>query len=117
MKPVVAVICQAPLIAEGVSAAVEDVMTVRCFSASGGDTQGLLEALRADGVVVDCEEQAAKAASFAGERSLPLVHVSHAERSLRVLADGRWEAAGVAASADGVRSVMVGGIFGQGRDR
>lgn len=114
MKPLVAAICRAPLLAEGVAAAVEDVMTVRTFSAGGGDTRGLLEALAPDGVVVDCDEQAAKAASFASERSLPLVHVLHAERSLRVLAGGRWEDAG-SASADGVRAAMVGGIFGKGR--
>lgn len=117
MKPLVAVICEAPLLAEGVSAAVGDVMTVQSFPAAGGDTRGLLSALVPDGIVVDRADEAAKAEPFASERNLPLVQVSLAERSLRVYGDGRWRPAEVAPSADGVRTLLVGGIFGKGRNR
>jgi hypothetical protein len=114
-RPLVAVICTAPLVSEGIDAAVGDVMNVQSFPANG-DTRGLLGVLRPDAIVVDCPEQAALAAAFAGERDLPVVQVSLDERTLRVLRNGDWQQA-EGASVQDVRKLMVGGIFGKGRDR
>lgn len=106
-------ICGTPLLSEAVEAALGDVMTVQSFPSGTGDTVGLLGALRPDGIVVDGDEDAASAAAFAAESGLPLVHVSLAERTLRVLRAGRWEPADATASAEAVRNIMVGGIFGK----
>ena len=114
-RPLVAVICTAPLISEGVDAAVGDVMNVQSFPADG-DTRGLLGVLRPDAIVVDCPEQAALAAAFAAGSDLPVVQVSLEERTLRVLQHGDWQQA-EGASVQDVRKVMVWGIFGKGRQR
>jgi hypothetical protein len=114
-RPLVAVICTAPLVSEGIDAAIGDVMRVQSFPANG-DTCGLLGVLRPDAIVVDCPEQAAMAAAFAGGRDLPVVQVSLEERTLRVLRDGAWQQA-EGASVEDVRKLMVGGIFGKGRSR
>jgi hypothetical protein len=116
MRPRVAVICGAPLLSEAVEAAVGDVMTVQAFPAGNGDTAGLLGALRPDGIVVDCHEEAVNAAPFAFEADLPLVHVSLAERTLRVLRSGRWEEPEATAGPEAVRNIMVGGIFRKGTE-
>jgi hypothetical protein len=114
-RPLVAVICQVPLLEEALRAAVGDVTTVRRFPPGRG-TIGLLGLLRPDGIVVDSDEEAENAAPFAREGGLPLLHVSLADRTVRVLCDGEWnEPEELTASPETVRNIIVGGIFGAGR--
>jgi hypothetical protein len=114
-RPLLAVICRVPIVAEAAGAAVGDVMTVRSFAPSR-DTSGLLAWLRPDGIVVDSEEEAAAATPFAIESGAPLVHVELAERKLRILREGRWsEPDGVTVTSEAVRNIIVGGIFGKGK--
>jgi hypothetical protein len=116
-RPLVAVICHVPLLEEALEAAVGDVLTVRSFPPDR-DTSGLLGWLRPDGIVVDSEQEAANALPFASEWNIPLLHVSLAARTLRVLNNGVWEQPqGTALGPETVRNIMVGGIFGKGRAR
>jgi hypothetical protein len=114
-RPLVAVICRVPILAEATTAAVGDVMTVRSFAPSR-DTSGLLAWLRPDGIVVDSDEEAAAATAFATAADVPLVHVLPSAGGLRILRHGTWEEPeSMTASPEAVRNVMVGGIFGKGR--
>lgn len=112
-EPLVAVVCRVPLLYEALTAALDGVANVRRFPAGGGDTVGLLRALRPDAVIVDSEEEADEAAAFARESSSPLVHVSLHERTLRTLRDGRWHQAEEDATPEAIRNAIVGGIFGR----
>ena len=94
-----------------------DFAEVRTFSVGGGDVTGLLESLRPDAVVVDSEDGAIGAMSYAARRSLPVLRVSVRERSLSVLRDGTWEHA---ANDDGptpeaIRNLVAGALFARER--
>jgi hypothetical protein len=113
----VAIVCRVPILCEALTGALEDVVTVQSFQPSG-DTGGLLRSLRPDGVVVDSEEEAAQTEEYARESGAPIVLIALEARTLRVLRDGRWEEpADATASSEGVRNVLVGGIFGKGRHK
>jgi hypothetical protein len=116
-RPLVALVCRVPILCEALTGALEEVATVQSFSPSD-DTGGLLRSLRPDGVVVDSDDEAAQAADYAREFGATVVLIALDDRVLRVLEDGEWhEQPGVAASSEGVRNVLVGGIFGKGRAR
>lgn len=89
-RPLVAVVCAVPLLGEAMMSAL-DFAEVRSFSVHGGDVTGLLESLRPDAVVVDSEDGAAGAMSYAAHRALPVLRVCVRERTLSVLRDGVWE--------------------------
>ena len=111
-RPLVAVICRLPILGAALSDALDSVADVHSFPAQRGDTAGLLRWLEPDGVVVDTDEEAAQAAAFASAHDLPVVHVAVRDRKLRVLRGGQWEEpADAGASPEGVRNVLVGGIF------
>jgi hypothetical protein len=116
-RPLVALVCRVPILCEALTGALEDVLTVQSFQPSG-DTGGLLRSLRPDGVVVDSDEEAAQTEEYARESGAPVVLIALEARVLRVLRDGRWEEpADATASSEGVRNVLVGGIFGKGRHK
>ena len=109
-RPLVAVVCVVPLVAEAVSAAL-DFAEVRSF-AGHRDTPGLLRWLNPDAVVVDNPEDAAEAAEFAQTNELPVVQVCVHDRSLEVFRDGRWhDASDEGPTPEAIRNVLAGSLF------
>lgn len=108
------VVCRAPVVSEAVAAGLESIAEVRAFAAGMGDIVGLLRSLWPDAVVVDDEANAAEAAAFARESDSLLLHVSLREARVRVMRHGLWEDLGESpASAETIRNIIVGGIFGR----
>jgi hypothetical protein len=114
-RPLVVALCSVPLLQEALAAALEDIADVQGFPAHRGDTVGLLRWLKPDAVVVDAEDEAEAAASFAKGSNLPILHISLSERKLRVLRDGDWEEAGSEeTSPEAIRNILVAGLFARG---
>ena len=98
---------------EALTSSLEGIAAVRPFPTGRGDTDGLLRALRPDAVVVDTDEEAAAASSFARETNSPLIHISLVRRKLRVLKGGNWEEFEQRyASPEAIRNAIVGGLWG-----
>jgi hypothetical protein len=112
-RPLVALVCHVPLIAEAVASSLEEIAEVLIFPGGRGGTEGLLRSLDPDGVVVDSPREAEAAANFARDRGVPLVEISLAEQRLRVLGPGGWEDDGSAATPEAVRNVLVGRMLGR----
>jgi hypothetical protein len=113
-RPLVVAVCSVPLLQEALAAALEDIAEVQGFPAHRGDTVGLLRWLKPDAVVVDAEEEAEAAASFARESKSPILHISLAERKLRILRDGDWEDTGSeGTSPEEIRNILAAGLFGR----
>ena len=111
-RPLVAVVCSVPLLGEAVESTL-DFAQVRAFAERGGDIAGLLRWLRPDALVVDREETAAEATSFADEYAVPIVLVGVRDRTLQLFRAGVWERAG---NGDGptpeaIRNVVAGALF------
>jgi hypothetical protein len=118
-RPLVAVICSVPLLAEAIGSALE-FAEVRSFSDRGGDIAGLLYWLRPDAVVVDSEAAASEAATFALEHPVPVLHIAVREQQLRLFVTGEWEyvADSEGASPESIRNVIAGSLFArEGRAR
>jgi hypothetical protein len=114
--PLVAVVCRAPVVSEAVAWGLESIAEVRRFAAGLGDTAGLLRSLYPDAVVVDDEAEAAEATAFANESGSLLLHISLRDGRVRALRHEIWEDVGDStASAETVRNVIVGEIFGRRR--
>jgi hypothetical protein len=111
-RPLVAVVCSVPLLAEAVTSALE-FAEVRAFSGNRGDTAGLLRWLRPDAVVVDSDRDAHEAAEFALEHALPVVHISVREQTLRVFHGGDWTVidSGEDPTPGVIRNVVAGMLF------
>ena len=111
-RPLVALVCSIPLLAEAVTSALE-FAEVRAFSGDQGDTAGLLRWLRPDAVVVDSDREANDAAAFALERGLPVVHISVREQLLRVFHGGDWTVidSGEDPTPEVIRNVVAGMLF------
>jgi hypothetical protein len=113
-RPLVALVCQVPLIAEAISSALEEIAEVRVFPGGRGGTDGLLRSLDPDGVVVDSPREAEAATSFVREAGIPLVEISLVDQRLRVLGSAGWEEEGdFAATPEAIRNVLVGRILGR----
>jgi hypothetical protein len=114
-RPLVIFICATPLLKEAIVDALEEIAEVQSFPAGGGDTNGLLRWLGPNAVVVDRSDEAEAAAPFAREAHAPLLHIALTERKLRLLRGNHWvEAAGDGASAEHLRNVLVGMMYGRG---
>ncbi len=112
-RPLVALVCDVPLIAEAVAIALEEIAEVRVFPGGRGGTDGLLRSLDPDGVVVDSPREAEAAAAFAQERGVPLLEVSLVEQRLRVLGPSGWEEDGDSATPEAIRNMLVGRMLGR----
>ncbi len=109
--PVVAVICRAPFVADALRSAFEGPAFVQELPPGRG-TAGLLGSVEPDAVVVDSEAEADAATAFSAATHAPLVHVSVAERRLRVWGDSAWrEESRAAASPEAIRNIVIGGIY------
>jgi hypothetical protein len=114
-KPVVVAVCAVPLLLEGLTAALEDIAEVRTFPAHRGDTIGLLRGVMPDAVVVDQEDEAEAAASFAHESNSPILHISLKDRRLRILRNGGWEEAGNGGtSPEAIRNILIASLLARG---
>ena len=114
VQPLVAVVCNVPLLVEAVDPALASFAEVRAFEARG-DTEGLLRSLRPDLVIVDNDEDAQQAAVVAKEYGMPLLHISVRERTLRVFHHGTWrhEGNGEGPTPESIRNVVAGTLFGR----
>jgi hypothetical protein len=111
-RPLIAVVCGVPLLGEALQAAL-DFGEVRLFSEKGGDVAGLLEWIRPDAIVVDTQDGAEAAASYALAQQRPLLHIGVRERELRLFHQGEWHQVG---NGDGptpetIRNVVAGALF------
>jgi hypothetical protein len=114
-KPLVVSVYAVPLLHEALTAALEDIADVQGFPAHRGDTLGLLRGLQPDAVVVDADDEAEAAASFARETKSPIVHISLKDRKLRILRNGGWEDAGNGGtSTEEIRNILVAGLYARG---
>jgi hypothetical protein len=73
LRPLVGVVCVAPLMAEGVAAALDGIADTRLLPAEVDDLATLLGALGPDAVVVDGDCPAAR--EYAAEQRVPLFAV------------------------------------------
>jgi hypothetical protein len=114
VQPLVAVVCDVPLLVEAVDPALESFAEVRAFKARG-DTEGLLRWLRPDVVIVDTDEDARQAAVVAKEFGVSVLHISVRERTLRVFQHGAWrhEVNGEGPTPESIRNVVAGTLFGR----
>jgi hypothetical protein len=97
LRPLVGVVCFAPLMAEGVASALEGVADTRLLPAELDDMTALLRTLDPDAIVIDRECRAARA--HAEEFDLPLFVVP-------------VEGAGVEVpSPDRLRALVVGSLL------
>jgi len=111
--PLVAVLCRVGILFEALSPVLGSVAEVRRFPSESGDVAGLLRWLRPDAIVVDSQEEADEAMTFALEAKAPLVHVRLQERRLLVLGNGGWEEPEMGATAESIRNILVGAIYGR----
>jgi hypothetical protein len=111
-RPLVAIICSVPLLAEAMSSTLE-FAEVRTFAADAGDVAGLLGWLRPDALIVDSAASAEAATSFAREHGLPMLHICVRESAVRLFRGGKWEQAsnGEGPTPEAIRNVVAGILF------
>lgn len=112
-KLIVAVVAEVPLLREAVAAALGDMADVQGFPAHRGDTVGLLEWLRPDAVIVDSEAEAQVVSPFASNSQSPLLHISLKRRIFRLLRNGGWEDSDGSGTAEELRNIVLGSIYGR----
>ena len=114
-QPLVAVLSRAPLVSEGIAAALDGIAHVRHFAADG-DTDGLLRSVLPDAVVVDSRERADAAVHFAHDADTPLLHITFPEQRLRIYRREGWrEDLRHGASSEGIRNALAGALYGRER--
>jgi hypothetical protein len=111
-KPLVVAVCSVPLVHEALAAALEGFADVQPFPAGRGDTAGLLGSLRPAAVVVDSDEEAAQAETYARECDCPVVHLSLRQQTMRLFRGQGWEEEPTGVSPDAIRNLLVGELFG-----
>ena len=112
--PLVAVVCAVPLLGEAVTGALEGLAECKVIPARQPELGGLLKSLQPDAIVVDDEQEGAVAAMYARFARVPVIMVSLRENTVQLLEDGRWvypEERG--ASAESIRNLVAGGIYGR----
>jgi hypothetical protein len=113
-KPVVAVVSSSPLVTEALSAALTGFADVLALPGGRSDLRGLLDSVRPAGVVADEAEDAAAAAAHAAALPTAVLHARHAEATLAVWNDGRWEDTAGELSPDLVRNTVLAHLRDQG---
>ena len=112
--PLVAVICAVPLLGEAVTGALEGLAECKFIPARQPELGGLLKSLQPDAIVVDDEQEGAVAATYARFARVPVILISLRENTVQLLDEGRWvypEESG--ASAESIRNLVAGGIYGR----
>ena len=115
-RPLVAVVCDVPLLGEAVESALE-FAEVRSFTAHR-DTEGLLTWLRPDAVVVDSDAEADAASAVAARVGVPVLHISVRDHTLRLFRRGAWTqvASGDGPTPESIRNVLAGTLFARGEN-
>lgn len=111
-RPLVAVVCDVPLLGEAVRSTIE-FADVQTFAARNGNLDGLLRWLRPDAVIVDSADGAEQATAFAAEHDLEVLHVSVESQMLRLYRKGAWHIVGTGdgPTPDMIRNVVAGALF------
>ena len=113
-EPLVAVVCAVPLLGEAMQGALEGLADVKVIPARQPELGGLLKSLQPDAIVVDDEEEAAVAATYARFARVPVIHVGLRTSRLRLLHEGAWVTPEESdASPETVRNLIAGGIYGR----
>jgi hypothetical protein len=113
-EPLVAVVCAVPLLGEAMLAALEGLADVKVIPARQPELGGLLKSLQPDAIVVDDEEEAAVAATYARFARVPVIQIDLRAGRLRLLQDGNWITPEEHdASPETVRNLVAGGIYGR----
>jgi hypothetical protein len=115
--PIVFVVCATPLIYEALAESMSGLATLHEVPAGRPDLNGLLRAVSADAFVVDSPADAAELEALAQELQVPLLEVALRERKVRVLRDVWVEHEGVGNSAEEIRNLLIGAIYGQNGGR
>ena len=110
-RPLVALVCGAPVVAEALTATLEGICEVMPLHGAVSDLPGLIHAIRPDGVVFDSSLDAAGAAQLMGTSGPVLVHVSANDAAVLVLGHTGWQRRANEASPDEVRNVLAGALF------
>lgn len=113
-QPRIAVLYSVPLLCEALLSALENIAEVQTFPARRGDTVGLLRSVQPDAVVVDDADEADEAQRWTKRHHLPLVFISLRDRKIKVLRNGTWEESS-GTSAESIRNVLAGSIYGRER--
>jgi hypothetical protein len=113
-EPLVAVVCAVPLLGEALVGALEGLAECKIIPARQPELGGLLKSLQPDAIVVDDEEEAAVAATYARFARVPVIHVGLRTAKLRLLHDGNWVVPEDSnASPEIVRNLIAGEIYGR----
>jgi hypothetical protein len=111
-RPLVALVCRAPVVADALAVSLEAICEVMPLRGGVGDLSGLLDAIRPDGVVFDSWIDASSAAALTHDFVAPvLVHVSAHDAAVLVLEGRAWQRRADEASPDEVRNVLAGAFF------
>jgi hypothetical protein len=116
-RPVVAVICEAPLLAEALGAALAGFAEVLVLPARRSDLAGLLDSVRPAGIVVEDDQDAAAAAAYARTSPAPVLHARLHESVLAVWGPEGWKNADGELSPELVRNTVLALMRSQGRAR
>jgi len=113
-EPLVAVVCVVPLLGEAIEGALEGLAEVKVVPARRPELGGLLKSLQPDAIVVDDEDEATVAATYARFARVPVIHVGLRTSTLRLLHDGAWVTPDEHdASPETVRNLIAAGIYGR----
>jgi hypothetical protein len=113
-SPLVAVVCAVPLLGEAVTGALEGLAECKFIPARQPELGGLLRSLQPDAIIVDDEQEGAVAATYARFARVPVIMVSLRENTVHVLDDGCWvDPEENGASAESIRNLVAGGIYGR----
>ena len=113
-EPLVAVVCAVPLLGEALIGALEGLAECKVIPARQPELGGLLKSLQPDAVVVDDEDEAAVAATYARFARVPVIRVELRASRVHLLQDGAWVAPEEHdASPETIRNLVAGGIYGR----
>ena len=112
--PVVLVVCAMPLLYEALDESLQGLASLHEIPTNRIDLTGLLRALDADALVADSPGDAEEMEPLARELGIPLLQIDLRGQNVRALRDGGWEDFPDAAkSAEAIRNLLVGEIFGR----
>jgi hypothetical protein len=103
-RPLIALVCRTPLVAEALTATVGEIGDVIRLPGGVRDLPGLVDAVGADAVVADSDEDAF---ALTNEPPRILLRVCPFQSDVRVLRDGGWSAAAPGASAETIRNLLA----------
>ena len=113
-EPLVVAVVAVPLLGEAMTAALEGLAECTVIPARQPELGGLLKSLQPDAIVVDDEEEAAVAATYARFARVPGIRVSIRDSRVQVLEDGIWiRPEEHDASPETIRNLVAAGIYGR----